>query len=251
MNSREFAKMIDLENRYWWFVGRKSVIDSVLRKTFDAGVTRDILDIGCGVGSIFDTLGKYGRVVGADVSEVALSYCRQRGMKDLVKSSAEKLEVEDESFDLVTAFDILEHLDDDGQGLSEMYRVCKKGGYALITVPAYRFLWSGHDRALGHRRRYLYAELKDKVESAGFEVNKLSYFVFFLFPVTVAFRIVERFIIGSKKRDTSYITPPGFINSMFIKLLELEGKLINYFGFKVGLSILCLARKAEDDRSDR
>jgi len=205
-----------------------------------------ILDVGCGVGSIFDTLSKYGRVVGADVSEVALSYCKQRGMTELVKSSADKLEVENERFDLVTGFDILEHMEDDRQALSEMYRVCKKGGHILLTVPAHRFLWSGHDRALGHKRRYSHEEIKIRIESAGFEIRKLSYFIFFLFPITVAYRIVEKCLIGSKKKDTSYIMPPDFVNSLFIEVLRLEGKLINRFEFKAGLSILCLARKPED-----
>ena len=175
MYAHEYSKMYYLEDKYWWFVGRKNVIRSLINITYRGRKDLNILDIGCGTGSILNILSEYGRVLGSDISETALSFCKKRGFTNLIKTSADDLKLESESFDLVTAFDILEHLENDKKALREFYRVCRKGGNILITVPAYRFLWSEHDRALGHKRRYVRGEIREKVRSAVFRIKKMSY----------------------------------------------------------------------------
>lgn len=232
-----------LEDSYWWFVGRKYALQSLIDTEYGDNPDCDILDIGCGTGSMLTMLKKYGKVVGSDISELALSFCRKRGCTNLIKTSADNLALPNESFDLITAFDIIEHLDDDKKALQEFYRVCRKGGNVIVTVPAYNFLWSEHDRALQHKRRYVRKELSEKLISAGFKIKKISYFVTFLLPIIAVFRIYQNLFNRSKTPDTDYIMPPAFLNRIFIWLLMIEGIIIKYFSFPAGVSLVCIAEK--------
>ncbi|HUQ30807.1 MAG TPA: class I SAM-dependent methyltransferase, partial [Pyrinomonadaceae bacterium] len=133
MQQHTYSIMYEVEETHWWFVGRRRIIGSFVEKICrELDVTRPrILDVGCGTGANLELLGKYGEAFGVDVSEEALSFCRARGLENVRHGAAEKLPYEDGSFDLVTGLDVVEHLDDDVAGLSEMHRVLKPGGRAL------------------------------------------------------------------------------------------------------------------------
>ena len=119
-----------------------------------------ILDVGCGTGANLEMLSEFGEAEGVDVSAEALDFCRARGLENVKQGEAEHLPYEDESFDLVTGLDVVEHLDDDLAGLKEMRRVLRPDGRALLFVPAFMFLWGVQDDISNHRRRYTIAELK-------------------------------------------------------------------------------------------
>lgn len=168
-----------LEENYWWFIGRRAIIERVLRRFVPR--TRLAVDMGCGSGRNMQLVSQYtDRVMGFDRSPAALALAAARRFP-IGYADGQSIPLADSSVELLCAFDVLEHLDDDMRALSEFQRVLQPKGFLLLTVPAYRFLWSEHDEALMHRRRYSASELHVKLTRSRFLVLKRSYAVFFPF----------------------------------------------------------------------
>src|SRR4051812_33949988 len=148
MQQHTYAIMDEVEGSHWWFVGRRKILesfmDTIVQKIRDPRSAIRILDVGCGTGANIEMPSQYGEAEGVDVSDDALEFCRRKGLK-VQKGLAETLPYDDETFDITTALDVIEHLDDDVGGLREMYRVTKPGGYSLIFVPAFMWLWGVKD----------------------------------------------------------------------------------------------------------
>ncbi len=233
-----------LEGFYWWFVGRRHILRLLRRKVLNRPPGLPALDVGCGTGRILSDLQEEGRAVGLDLLEEALRMARERGCRMLVCGDAHRLPFRENSFGLVTALDVLEHLDDDLGALKEMHRVLAPGGYLLLTVPALKILWSEHDEALEHRRRYSPSELRRKVVGAGFEVSKLTYAITFLFPPILLFRLLQR-LAGRRRRraKTAHIIFPWPINAAFTATLFLEAWLLPHISLPIGVSLICVAKK--------
>lgn len=240
MNEEEYERMFVLEDFYWWFKGRREIVLSALR-----GLKPEkVLDIGCGTGA--NLLLFKGRVVGLDISFKALTLAKRRKTNAiLVQGKAESLPFKENSFDLVLALDLLEHLPDDVKGLREMYRVLKKGGTLLVTVPAYQFLWSEHDEALGHFRRYSKGEIKAKLEGVGFNLKLLSFAIVLPFFPIALFRLIQKALRKTNKRPkTSLIILPRILNDLLYFLLKREAKLLaRGVSFPFGVSLICRAEK--------
>jgi len=246
MNIGEYRKLYQFERFYWWHVGRRDILNFLLKKFLK---TKDnkILEIGCGTGGNFSVLDKWGKTVGLDFSKEALKFCQKRGHNDLILSKAEEIDFPDNSFDLVVALDVLEHIKDDKKAIKESWRVLKPGGYFLATVPAYKFLWSEHDEVLNHYRRYSFKDFSDKIKEADFDIIKISYLISFVFPIVLFYRILRKIISPKSKKNTAYVFLPKFINNFFIFLLKFEGFLLKYFNFPFGTSIVCIAKKQVKD----
>src|SRR4051794_37695370 len=146
MNPAEYERMFDNEDHYWWFVSRRELVVETVRRLPMPRAPR-LVDVGCGTGATAEALHRFGIVTGVDMSPMALECCRRRGLERLMQGVAEALPLADDSADVLVATDILEHLDDDLAALREFHRVLRPGGHAVITVPAYRMLWSEHDEA--------------------------------------------------------------------------------------------------------
>src|SRR6266567_2800474 len=156
MQHHTYSIMYEVEEKHWWFAGRRRIIASFVEdicREFETGKPR-ILDVGCGTGANIQMLSQFGSAEGVDVSTEALEFCRARGLTNVKQGAAETLPHGDASFDLVTGLDVIEHLDDDVAGLREMRRVLRPGGRALLFVPAFMFLWGVQDDISHHRRRY-------------------------------------------------------------------------------------------------
>src|SRR6266446_2614401 len=194
MQAHTYAIMREVEDRHWWFVGRRRIIASWVE-----GVCREIgrqrpriLDVGCGTGANLQMLAEFGVAEGVDVAAEALEFCRARGLGSVRQGAAESLPYADAQFDLVTGLDVVEHLDDDVAGLSEMRRVLRPGGRALLFVPAFMFLWGVQDAISHHRRRYTRAELTDAIKRAGLSVERSSYANITFFLPTLIGRLIMR-----------------------------------------------------------
>ena len=236
MNEEEYERMFVLEDFYWWFRGRRKIVLSALK-----GIKAEkILDVGCGTGGNLNLFN--GFVVGLDISLQALKLAKKRKPNAILcQGEAENLPFHNESFDLVLALDLLEHLQDDVKGLREMYRVLKKGGNVLITVPAYKFLWSEHDEALHHFRRYSKSEIKVKMEEVGFTITFLSFAIVLPFFPIALFRLLQRLARRTEtKPKTSLIILPPLLNELLYRILLGEAKLIERgISFPFGVSIIC------------
>ena len=249
MSPEEIEKMHRLEDTYWWFVARRRLAGLLLHDALPPGSDRHLLDVGCGTGATMQVLARYGRVWGVDPSTEALARCRQRGFNDLTQGVAEALPFSVEIFEVVTCLDVLEHADDEA-ALAELFRVCKPGGWLLITVPAYRLLWSEHDEALRHRRRYCAGELRRKVEAAGFRVCRLTYVLAILLLPIALFRLAQRLYKRQRAAPkTAHIILPNLLNRLLVWLLDVEARLARLVSLPFGVSIVCVARKPADPQA--
>ena len=248
MEKIEYQRIYERESFFWWFVGRRHILEEALRRIIST-ITKDldILDIGCGAGGNILFLKKFGRVTGLDVSEEALKFSQDKGFSKLLLGKAEALPVPDKSFNIVSILDCIEHIDDDMKALHECERVLKKDGVLLLTVPAHRWLWSRHDEALHHKKRYTKSELISKIEVAGFVVQEISHFVipaipFLLFQKSMC-RIKKVFYPRRKEIiDTYDVLLPSFLNKSLILWLNFENLIIKKISIPFGSSILLVAK---------
>lgn len=241
MNPDEYGRMFDLEDRYWWFVGRRRLALRLLDRERPSGTTRPTLDLGCGTGVVLQELPSDMHPVGIDMSPIALQFCRRRGLSRLIRGDATALPNPDEAFDAIISLDVFEHVEADRRALSEAFRALAPGGLLVLSVPAFQSLWGPHDVALMHYRRYTRKELRALLTEAGFTVVRLSYSVFFLFPVVVIVRFFEKRKKGPAK--ASLVAVPAWLNSALIALQSFEAWLIGRLPLPWGSSLIAVARK--------
>ncbi len=244
MQQHTYAIMDRVEDSHWWFVGRRAILEMFLRKLTANRKSqiedRKILDIGCGTGANLEMLSQFGTAEGVDVSDDALEFCRKKDLK-VSKGLAETLPYPDETFDITTALDVIEHLDDDIAGLKEMYRVTKTGGHALIFVPAFMWLWGVQDDISNHRIRYTKKQIVDRLTKAGFTVERATYANFTFFAPILGGRTLMR-LTGIKPESENNVNISA-LNGLFGKIFSAERHLLNKFNFPFGVSIVVTARK--------
>lgn len=242
MMEHTYPLLYELEETHWWYVGRRRIIESFVNEICAQITDRRprILDVGCGTGANLKTLSEFGDAEGVDVSQDAIDFCRERGLTNVKLGAAEELPYEPGTFDLVTALDVVEHLDDDVGGLREMRRVLRPGGHALIFVPTFMWLWGVQDVVSNHRRRYTLSELRRAMEKAGFEVERMTYANITFLPPVFLIRMLMR-ITGVKTDTEARINIP-FFNPLFARILGAEATFLRFMNFPVGVSGLCVAR---------
>jgi SAM-dependent methyltransferase len=243
MQQHTYSIMYQIEERHWWFVGRRRIIESFLaRVCADLKCDRPhILDIGCGTGANLEMLSRFGEAEGVDVSTEALAFCRERGLQNVRQGEAEHLPYEDGSFDLVTGLDVVEHLDDDVAGVREMRRVLRPNGRALLFVPAFKFLWGVQDDISHHRRRYTLEGLKRVVCEAGLEVERATYAnIAFFVPILLG-RLLMR-ATGFRPASENNINV-GVLNGLLGRILGAESSILRHVNLPLGVSAICVARR--------
>jgi ubiquinone/menaquinone biosynthesis C-methylase UbiE len=239
MDRAEYGRMQAFEENYWWHVGRRYLFHDLL-DAMNLPKGAKIVDIGCGSGKNMELFSRYGEVTGVDMDEEALQFCRERGFNNLILTDGTKLaQIPDSSFDLVTAIEVLEHIERDNDALNDWYRILKPGGRLLLSVPAYMWLFGSHDKALHHFRRYDRSSLLGKLRKQGFVVKKATYFVTIVFPALALYRLVSR----NRPAQTSYVEVPNILNNFFSYLLGVESKLVRFSRLPFGSSIVVIAKK--------
>jgi len=244
MEKNSYDVEAKVEGFHWWFVVRRKLLKSIL-SSINIPINAATLDIGCGVGSNLRALGLAGlyKTVGLDRSFYALSLAKSRLNLPLINGDLNQLPIRSKSFGLIIAMDILEHLEDDANGIHELYRVLKKEGTLILTVPAFSFLWGIQDVMTGHKRRYSRKEILIKLGQGGFTILRSSYFNFFLFfPILMARRMIH--LMGLRIDSENEVNSP-LINFLFKTIFSLEVYVLKYFSFPFGVSILCIAKKRE------
>jgi SAM-dependent methyltransferase len=238
MDEAELQAMLATDERHWWYRGRRRVVRAVLDDLALAAGAR-ILDAGCGSGRMLDELAGYGAVSGIDVSESAAAAARARGHEDIRVGPLETLPWENATFDLVTAFDVIEHTPDDRSTLRELLRVTRPCGRALITVPAYQRLFSAHDVVNHHYRRYERATLFAAARAAGWEPERSTYFNSVLLAPAAAVRLAQRrHAHEPKARSDLALTPPRLNGLLELPLRAEAAWLRRGHGLPAGLSLL-------------
>jgi SAM-dependent methyltransferase len=239
MNSEEYRRMFDLEDRYWWFVARRNLALRLLDERFARG--SKIVDLGCGTGAVLGELEQRAWTLGLDMSQEALAFCRQRGLPNLVQADGTAIPAGSSQFGAIVALDVFEHIESDEKAFAEAFRILSPGSFLILSVPAFKTLWGPHDIALMHFRRYKRPDLSAKLARAGFQVERISYSVFFLFPIVVLIRIFEKRKTGPAKASLAKL--PNWLNRLLIGIQSLEGSLIQRMNLPWGSSLIAVARK--------
>lgn len=234
-----------VERTHWWYVGRRRIVFDWVLQILSAYPSPRVLDVGCGTGFNIERLRSYGyeQVVGLDFSAEALNFCRMRDLRYLVCGDGTSSPFRHESFDMIVALDLIEHLRDDVQGLKEFSRLLRPDGSLIIFVPAFDFLWGLQDEVSHHHRRYVASDLRRKFEIAGLRIVKLSYANFFLFPLIWAGRTFLR-LSGYQVRGVSENDlHPAWSNGLLRAIFSAERFLIRRANLPFGVSLLCVATK--------
>lgn len=242
MDSALYDGMFAVEDRHWWFQGRRAVVDGLLRRAGSLAAGPRVLDAGSGTGRNLEQYRRLGDVTGVDASPLALEYCRRRGFDDVVLAGLEALPFEDDRFDLVFATDVLEHVEDDLAVLRELRRVSAPGAVLLVTVPVYPALWGPFDVAHGHCRRYTRRSMLDRLRAAGWRPFTASHFNALLLAPIAAVRVAERLL----RRDgpVEYGLPPEPLNRCLAALLRAEAAAIRSGArLPAGLSLGVVCRR--------
>jgi len=242
MDRRVYQQMEAVEDHHWWFLGRRAVIAAVLAPLGE-GRGRLVLDAGCGSGGNLGVYTGLGPVMGVDTAAWALVQSRRRGYRGVAVASLAALPFGDGVFDLVAATDVVEHVEDDLGALRELLRVTRPGGHLMLTVPAYRWLWSASDVQLGHHRRYTRRQIVGQCRLAGATVTRASYFNTTLLPAIAAVRWVRQ--RRGQPMAATELEQTGPVANRLLRLpLVAEARLVRAgVALPAGVSIICLCQK--------
>ncbi len=241
MNPEIYERMAWLEDRHWWFRARRAIVAKLIAG-LGLPVDARILDAGCGTGGNLAMLSGFGKVEAMEMDDWAREIAAAKGVASVAPGRLpDGLPFQEGNFDLVALLDVLEHVADDEAALDSLGRLLKPGGHLLITVPAYPFLWSRHDEAHHHYRRYRIRELESKVRSAGMTVRHASYFNTLLFPLIAALRLLGRIRPGRGGDDLAM--PRPWVNRMLYAVFSSERMLLGKFALPFGVSVVLVARR--------
>jgi SAM-dependent methyltransferase len=253
VDEAEFRVLVSQDERHWWFRGRRRVINAQLdRLSLPDGCA--VLDAGCGSGRTMDELRRFGPVSGFDLNELGVAYARARGYEDVRVARIEATPWPDQSFDLITCLDVLEHTADDVLSLRELRRVARPGAALVVTVPAYQALWSSHDVANHHYRRYRRPGLLAAAREAGWEPVTWSYFNSILLPPAAAVRLAERLPGRSgDERPRSYLkATPAALGGLLELPLRAEAAAIRRgVRLPAGMSLMAVFRRGNSPQLPR
>lgn len=245
MEQTIYWKMDRLEHEHWWFVSRRSIIETVLRtRLLSIGSHSKILDAGCGTGGNLDLLSGLSRdVTGLEMEPDAAEIARAKSGKAVFLGSLpDRVPFADESFDLIVLLDVLEHIEDDLGALATLSAKLKPGGHLLITVPAFSFLWSNHDESHHHKRRYRLDQLTGKMRQCGLAPTYASYFNTWLFPLVALVRILQKSLRLFNKTDDLSM-PSSFLNKLLSGVMSSERHILKRGKLPFGVSIMAVGQK--------
>lgn len=245
MDLHTYQILYRIEEGHWWHSARRNMVLDWIRQSYPGRTDLEILDAGCGTGLMLQQLSPLGNARGVDISQDALDFCRQRGLNRVELGDVANMPYQSGTFDVVTALDVLEHVDDDIAVLDEFVRVLKPGGRAFLFVPAHRWLWSLQDEVSHHRRRYTKKTLSTTVRASSFQIERLSYVSMFLLPVIALGRLYLKLTLRFRNLDTENDLHPEWSNGMLRSVFESEIPLLRRRDLPFGASLLCIARRPQ------
>ena len=233
-----YDRMAEHDATHWWYRARRDVLAALIKRKIDLPPMARILEIGCGTGHNLAMLSAFGDVDAIEIDDHSRAIAAQRLGRDVGASPLPELSgVADQSYDMVAILDVLEHVEDDRAALKAIAQRLHPGGTILITVPQYPWMWSGHDVANHHFRRYTKATLRAVIADAGLRLTMLQSFNSLLFPLAAADRIVAR-VTGRTGSDDAL--PPAPVNALFEKIFGLERYLVGRVPMPPGVSLVAV-----------
>jgi len=241
MKAHEYQTNYEIEAHYWWFVGVRRMVRRLLGYAGSQERLGRVLDVGCGTGGLLDELTPLSdQMCGLDLSKAALRFSLLRGHANLIQADAVALPFPDGYFDVVTAIGVIEHLEDDAVFIQEITRVLKTGGVLILLTSSFPFLWSMHDTANQHMRRYYLSSLHRRLNQAGLKTKRFSHLNFILFPLLAPALMIHRLIFGTHAKDSHRILPrtSRLINALLARVLFIEARLMQWVRLPWGISMI-------------
>ena len=242
MNINMYRMFFEVQKKHWWFVTKKEIVIDTIAKHFNKHADVKVLDIGCGSGLMLNALENVGQTFGMDMSDDAINFSKEIFSGKVEQGFLpDQIPYAENYFDLITALDVIEHVDEDVNSLKAIRAHLVADGKAVITVPAYMFLWSKFDEMNEHKRRYTLTELNAKLVQAGFTVEKISYYNTLLFPVVFVVRMLNNLLKRDGSSDVDM--PNAQLNFVLKKIFGIEKYLLRFINLPFGVSILAVVKK--------
>lgn len=241
MERAVFERMAELDQDHWWFIARRRILKRLIERVVQPPPKARILEIGCGTGHNLEMLKAFGRLEASELDRCALAVANKRLPRKVKEAKLPDLSMfERNGYHLIALLDVLEHVADDLGSLRAIHRRLKPGGALLLTVPANPWMWSAHDAAHHHFRRYTKKQLEELFLRSGLEVQLLSYFNTLLFPLVAAARIVGKITRKSSADDK---LPSAPVNATLNKIFGLEASLLGRIPLPFGVSLIAIVRR--------
>lgn len=238
MHPDVYREMAAVQEHHWWFSARRRILSAMIGKLALPTQAR-ILEIGCGAGGNLHMLSAFGQLHAMEYDETARTIAAGLGCCEVAAGGLpEPVPFADHEFDLVCLLDVLEHIEDDAAALTRVRRLLNKSGRLLVTVPAYAWLWSTHDTAHHHYRRYTAGMLGQRAREAGLEVCCLGYFSSLLFPLIAGARLVGKLAGGKTGSDAAL--PPPAVNALLTTVFGAERHVVRHGLFPFGTSVVAV-----------
>jgi len=234
-----YEQMAELDERHWWYRARREVLAALIRRLAQPPRDAQILEIGCGTGHNLPMLAQFGHVDALELDEEARHHARKRLGREIMSAPLPELAgVADAEYDLIGAFYVIEHIDDDRAAIASIASKLKPGGKFVMTVPAHPWMWSAHDVVNHHKRRYSKRALRRLLEGSPLRVDKVGYFNSLLFPAAVAERLSSKL---RGKDDADLKLPDAPLNSALERTFAAERHLVGRVPLPPGLSLFAVA----------
>jgi SAM-dependent methyltransferase len=241
MERAVFDRMAELDQDHWWFLARRRILKALIQRVVRPPDRARILEVGCGTGHNLAMLKEFGRVEASELDRCARALANKRLPGKVKEAKLPDLSMfERNGYDLIALLDVLEHVPDDLGSLRAIHRRLKPGGGLLMTVPANPWMWSAHDAAHHHFRRYTKKQLQELFLRSGLEIQLLSYFNSLLFPLVAAARIVGKI---TRKESADDRLPGAAVNATLNKIFGWEAALLGRVPMPFGVSLVAVVRR--------
>ena len=241
MERAVFDRMAELDQHHWWFLARRRILERLIRRVVRPPKNARILEVGCGTGHNLAMLKAFGKLEASELDRCARAVASKRLPRKVKEARLPDLSMfERNGYDLIALLDVLEHVPDDLASLRSIHRRLKPGGALLLTVPANPWMWSAHDAAHHHFRRYTRKQLAELFLRSGLEVQLLSYFNSLLFPLVAAARVAGK-MIGRDSADDKLPSAP--VNAVLNRIFGLEAGIIGRLPMPFGVSLVAVVRR--------
>lgn len=250
MNVNMYRIFFEIQKKHWFFVSKKAIVLDIINRHLTKKSDLKILDIGCGAGLMLNALESIGQTYGMDASDEAIRFSKEIFTGQVEKGSLpDQIPYKKNFFDLITLLDVIEHVDQDVDSLKAIRSRLVVGGKAIVTVPAYMFLWSAFDELNQHKRRYTLNELNVKLLQAEFFVEKISYYNTFLFPLVYIVRMLNNFL---RKDGSSDIDLPNkSLNYILEKIFMIEKYFLRVINLPFGVSIVAVVVNSNNCKKNK